>query len=306
MNDNVRRLIRYICDGAVKEAQQQARIILDSEHTEKNKRFREEMIRKLETKKKFIELPYNLKSLLIAEDCKNFAEEKFLLRENEMIITQKILALFRASNKLIELGIPYMPTLMLYGKSGCGKTEFARYIAYKADLPFVYVKFSNLIDSALGSTQKNVSRIFEYVKSVPCVLCFDEIDTIGMERGQKDDVGEMNRVVIALMQEIDQLSNNAIIIGTTNRFDRLDRALIRRFSLQYEVAPLSASEGIALANKFFDYTEIKPIDMNKWYISNNFSNEIPAYMIIKACTEYVVNQVLKESAEQALRERETK
>lgn len=105
----------------------------------------------------------------------------------------------------------------------------ARYIAHKAKLPFLRIQFSSLVDSHLGQTQSNLARIFDYVRTAPCVLCFDEIDAVGMARGQKDDVGEMNRVVIAIMQEMDRLPNNVIIIGTTNRFDRLDPALIRRF-----------------------------------------------------------------------------
>ena len=298
MNENTRRLISYVCDGDMKRAKQQARIILDSDHTEKNMRFREDNIRKLEAKKSLIELPYNLKSLLIAEDSENYPEGKFLLRDDEMMIAERTLATYRASNKLIELGIPYLPTLMLYGESGCGKTELARYIAYKADLPFVYVRFSNLLGSLLGDTQKNLSRIFEYVRSAPCVLCFDEIDTIGMARGQQDDVGEMSRVVIALMQELDQLPNNVIIIGTTNRFDRLDKALVRRFSLQYEVTPLSDSEAAELTNKFFGYAGMTPPDIPKWLIENDLSGKIPAYKVIKACTEHIVAQILKEETKQ--------
>lgn len=166
---------------------------------------------------------------MIAEDTEEFPEARFLLRNEEKSITQNIVAIYRASEKLNEMGIPYLPALMLYGQSGCGKTMLARYIAHKAKLPFLRIQFSSLVDSHLGQTQSNLARIFDYVRTAPCVLCFDEIDAVGMARGQKDDVGEMNRVVIAIMQEMDRLPNNVIIIGTTNRFDRLDPALIRRF-----------------------------------------------------------------------------
>lgn len=295
MNNDIRNLISYVCQGNLKSAQMQAKNILEADNTEKNKRFREDMIHRLEMQKGFENLPQNLKSLLVIEEPENYPEGKFLLRDNEMTIAEKTLSTYRASSKLIELGIPYLPTLMLYGKSGCGKTELARYIAYKANLPFIYVRFSNLVTSYLGSTQKNIASIFEYVRTTPCVLCFDEIDTIGMARGQRDDVGEMNRVVIALMQEMDRLPNNVIIIGTTNRFDRLDEALVRRFSLQYEVTPLSEAEGLALADRFFGYAGIKPSNLSEWYSDNiDFFDIIPAHKIVKACTEYIVNEVLKE------------
>lgn len=293
MNNNIRQLIKYICDGNMNLAKQQTRLILNADHTEKDKQFREDMICKLD-KKNTVELPYNLQSLLIAEAPENYKEEKFLLRDTERIIAEKTLATYRASDRLIQLGIPYISTLMLYGESGCGKTELARYIAHKADLPFLYVKFSTLMDAYLGSTQKNLAKIFEYIKSTSCVLCFDEIDTIGMARGQENDIGEMNRIVIAIMQELDQLSNNVIIIGTTNRYDRLDKALIRRFSLKYEVTPLSHDEALKLSDKFFGYANIMPSDISEWFASYAFPEKIPAYKVIKACTEYIVAKVLKD------------
>lgn len=190
------------------------------------------------------------------------------------------------------MGIPYLPALILHGESGCGKTMLARYIAHKADLPFVYVQFSNLVDSHLGSTQSNVAKVFGYARSAPCVLCFDEIDAIGMARGQKDDVGEMNRVVIALMQEMDRLTNKAIIIGTTNRFDRLDPALVRRFPLQYELKPLVAAEVKQLAQKFFSYAGVDSTDWLFTWCSQTFGEVTPASSVVKECTNEIVKQVL--------------
>ena len=183
---------------------------------------------------------------------------------------------------------------MLYGQSGCGKTMLARYIAYKAKLPFVYVNFSYLLDSKLGGTQGNLARIFDYAKRAPCVLCFDEIDAIGMSRAQRDDVGEMNRVVIALMQEIDRLSGNVIIVGTSNRFDRLDPALVRRFPLQYEIKPLSPGDAALLARNFFTYADIDTT--GKWFSiwSKQFTESVPASTVVKECTEWIVNQVLNQ------------
>lgn len=294
MNNNERILIRYVCDGDVRRAQKQARIILDGLKSQKDEQFKGEMLRKLDSKANLVELPYNLQHLLVAEDTANFPAARFLLRENEEAATNRVLALYRASEQLAEKGIPYLPALILHGESGCGKTMLARYIAHKAGLPFVYVQFSNLVESYLGKTQSNISRVFEYVRSAPCVLCFDEIDAVGMARGQKDDVGEMNRVVIALMQELDRLPNNVIIIGTTNRFDRLDPALVRRFPLQYQLQFLQPYEIEQLAQKFFNYSGIKCDAWIHGWCSSTFDSEAPASDVIRACTEVVVNKILLE------------
>lgn len=293
MNNNVQILLRYVCDGDIKKAKQQARIILGGITTKKDEQFRDDMLRKLDAKGQFIELPSNLKGLLVAEDSEHFPEGKFLLRKKEANAVEEVLSLFRAADRLAEMGIPYLPALILHGESGCGKTELARYIAHQAKLPFVYVRFSNVVSSYLGSTQSNIARIFDYARSAPCVLCFDEIDAVGMARGQSNDVGEMNRIVIALMQELDQLPNNVIIIGTTNRFDRLDPALIRRFPLQYELLPLTPTEAMELAQKFFRYTGLDTAKLESWY-STAFTENIPASSVVRVCTEVVVSHIMKE------------
>lgn len=295
MNDHERELIRHVCDGDIRKARQAARIVLNGLTAKKDEQFKGNMLRKLDAKGNFIELPYNLSNLLIAEDMTNFPEARFLLRESEAETVRKALSLYRASEKLAEMGIPYLPAIILHGQSGCGKTMLARYIAHNAQLPFVYVQFSNLLDSKLGGTQSNLARVFEYVRTASCVLCFDEIDAIGMARGQRDDVGEMNRIVIALMQEMDRLSNNVIIIATTNRFAQLDSALIRRFPLQYELKPLLHDEAMVLARKFFAYAGIDTTEgwFEAWF-RQLFGETVPASTVVKECTEWIVNQIMNQ------------
>lgn len=296
MTDDTKRLLQYICDGDIKKSQQQARIVINSDITAKDKYFRDMMIRKLDSKaSNLIELPPNLQELLIAEDVANFPMSRFLLREEEAKIIEKTISISKASDRLSELGISFLPALMLFGQSGGGKTMLARYIAHKAGRPFVYVRFSNLVSSYLGSTQSNISKVFDYARAAPCVLCFDEIDAVGMSRGQKNDVGEMNRIVIALMQEMDRLPNNVIVVGTTNRFDRLDPALIRRFSVRHEIMPMTFSQIKSLAIKFFDHTGIKTDSwFNNWCDLNFMENE-PASTVIEKCTNYVIEKILKET-----------
>lgn len=294
MNNDERILIRYVCDGDMRRAQMQARCILGTITSQKDAAFRDDMIRRIEAQKDFVKLPDSLKGLLAIDDSAVFPESKFLLRKTETEAAEKTISLYRASERLASMGIPYLPALMLYGESGCGKTELARYIAYRAKLPFVYVRFSSVVDSHLGGTQSNIAKIFEYVRTNPCVLCFDEIDAIGTARGQAHEMGEMNRVVIAIMQELDQTLNNAIIIGTTNRFDQLDPALVRRFPLRYELMPLSPDEIRAFAHKFFRYAGL-PSDgwIDEWY-NKTFVGEAPASTVVWECTDVVVKHILRE------------
>jgi ATPases of the AAA+ class len=294
LNDSERELVRFVCDGDIKKAQQQVRTLLNGMTAKRDVTFQQNMLRKLDSKAmNLLELPYNLKELLIAEDTENFPMRKFVLREDERAVVERILRVLKASEMLSELGIEYLPALMLYGESGGGKTMLARYIAHRANLPFIYVRFSSIVSSYLGSTQSNIAKVFEYARSSPCVLCFDEIDAVGMARGQKNDVGEMNRIVIALMQEMDRLPNNIIIIGTTNRFDRLDPALIRRFPIRHEVLPMSKEDAVALARKFFRYCGAgEPAEGAKEWCLSNFGEAAPASLVVSKCTDWVIERVM--------------
>ena len=80
----------------------------------------------------------------------------------------------------------------------------------------------------------------------------DEIDVIGQSRGSKTDVGEMNRILINLIQCIDKLPNNVLLLGATNRDDILDPALSRRFFHKQEMHRLDREERIELCRSYFE------------------------------------------------------
>lgn len=297
MNDHERLLLRYVVDGDIRKAQKQARVVLENINSQRDREMKRDMLRRLDAKgPNFIELPYNLQELLFAEDVSDFPTQRFLVRKDEEQVVQQALAIRSAADRLQTMGIQYYPTVILHGASGTGKTMLARYIAHCADLPFVYVRFSSLVNSYLGATQSNIGKVFAYARSAPCVLCFDELDAVGMARGQKNDVGELNRVVIALMQELDNLPNNVILIGTTNRFDRLDPALVRRFAIQHQVESLCREDAKALAEKFFAYTSICPPDFGAWFNATVGvdGNAFPASHIANLCTNWLVEKIVSE------------
>jgi AAA+ superfamily predicted ATPase len=94
----------------------------------------------------------------------------------------------------------------------------------------------------------------------------DEIDAIGLSRGQSNDVGEMARIVITLMQEIDQLTNKTIVLGATNRIQDIDAALRRRFTREHEVLPLTKEESHNLVVNYLN-------DCGYYDVSENFIEE---------------------------------
>lgn len=259
---------------------------LNSCKVQKEQAFCQAMLKKLgETEK--IKIPYNLQNILMVTMPNEYKSEKFFLRDCDKPIVDGALQTYQAARTLEEAGISYVPTVLLHGTSGCGKTELAKYIAYKAGLPFVYVRFSGLVDSLLGKTAQNLNLIFHFTRTIPCVLCFDEIDAIGMARGDTSDVGEMSRIVIALMQELDTLPNSNLIIATTNRFDRLDQALVRRFNFKKEVFPMTKEECATMAEQFFTSAGLGITPPAGW-ASEKFGDNTPAYTVIRECTMYLV------------------
>lgn len=292
MNQMERILIDCVCRNDFAQAKKIAKDILQRIHTQSDEKFKERNLQLL-GESEALKVPYNLQHILVVEDVRDYPEERFLLRENEKHLIEKMKNAYAAASWLEEKGLKYLPSLLLYGKSGCGKTELAKYIAYKMGLPFVYVRFSSLVESLLGKTQSNLSLIFEFVKTVPCVLCFDEIDAIGMQRGDQNDVSEMSRVVIAMMQEIDRLPNRVVLVGTTNRHDRLDAALARRFITSHEIKPLCREESIALSGKVFAAAGIQGKKYETW-AQEAFGENVAASEVINRSVEKIVEVFMAE------------
>jgi SpoVK/Ycf46/Vps4 family AAA+-type ATPase len=119
--------------------------------------------------------------------------------------------------------------VLLSGPPGNGKTSYAEAIAEALSLPFFIVRYDALIGSYLGETNVRLRNLFDYVKTRPCVLFFDEFDSIGKERGDTHETGEIKRVVSFLLMQIDQLPSYVLTIAATNHAELLDRAVWRRF-----------------------------------------------------------------------------
>ena len=132
--------------------------------------------------------------------------------------------------------------LLLVGPPGNGKTTLAEAIAESLARPFFVVRYELMIGSFLGETAGRLKRVFDYVRTVPCVLFFDEFDTLGKERGDTHETGEIKRVVSSLLMQIDDLPSYVVVVAATNHSELLDRAVWRRFQLRLKLPPPSQKQ----------------------------------------------------------------
>lgn len=121
--------------------------------------------------------------------------------------------------------------ILLHGPPGTGKTLIAKAVATECSLNFFSVKGPELMNKYVGQSEENVRKVFQQARdAAPCVIFFDELDSLAPNRGRSGDTGGvMDRIVSQLLAELDGLhkSHDVFVIGATNRVDLLDPALLR-------------------------------------------------------------------------------
>jgi SpoVK/Ycf46/Vps4 family AAA+-type ATPase len=154
----------------------------------------------------------------------------------------------RRASLLRAHGLDPRHRILLVGPPGNGKTSLAEAIAESLAVPFFVVRYEAMIGSYLGETAGRLKRVFDYTRTTPCVLFFDEFDAVGKERGDVHETGEIKRVVTSLLMQVDDLPSYTIVIAATNHAELLDRAVWRRFQIRLALEQPSTK---ALA-RYFD------------------------------------------------------
>jgi len=174
-------------------------------------------------------------STLYFTDRSNVNLEDVVFNEAVSAQINQFLKEYHFREVLERYELPVVNKMLLYGKTGCGKTMTAKAIAKKLDKKIIIVNLASIVSSKLGETAKNIEGLFKEVLYESAVLFFDEFDSLGQIRDYDNkDSSEMKRVVNAILQLIDNFPKKSILIAATNQIQMIDEALVRRFELKLE------------------------------------------------------------------------
>ncbi len=195
-----------------------------------------------------------------------------------------------------RMGIRPSRGVLLYGPPGTGKTLLAKAVAKESEANFIQVKGPSLLSMWVGKSEEGMRKVFERARQVaPCVIFFDEIDSLAGRRGMEQGTKVTERVLNQLLAEMDGLEDlkDILVIGATNRPDMLDTALLRpgRFD---KILLVNAPEEEGRLNILKIHTSKMPLA--KDVDLNEFAKETAGY------TGADLEAVVREAAYFALRE----
>jgi transitional endoplasmic reticulum ATPase len=165
-------------------------------------------------------------------------------------------------DSFVRMGIRPSRGILLYGPPGTGKTLLAKAVAKESEANFIQIKGPSLLSMWVGKSEEGVRKIFERARQVsPCIIFFDEIDSLAGKRGMDQGTKVTERVLNQLLAEMDGLEdlNEILIIGATNRPDMLDPAILRpgRFD---KILLVNAPEEKGRKNILEIHTKKMPLD----------------------------------------------
>lgn len=150
---------------------------------------------------------------------------------------------------------------LLQGKPGTGKTEAVKQLARTMNREVFMVDFAAVIDSKMGQTTKNISRLYKEINSFAhpeqVIVMFDEIDAVALDRTNSNDLREMGRATSAMLKGMDNINDRIVLVATTNLYEHFDKALTRRFDAIIDFNRYNRDDLIMIAEKLLENYLIK-------------------------------------------------
>lgn len=159
--------------------------------------------------------------------------------------------------ELQSAGLKVPRTALFFGAPGTGKTRLALWAAAQLSLPVVLARLDGLTSSYLGTTARNIRALFDFANRYQCVLLLDEFDGIAKLRDDPQELGEVKRVVNAVLQAMDARSPLGLTIAITNHESLLDPAVWRRFDARIEIGLPDAPTRLKIIERYVQGFDIK-------------------------------------------------
>ncbi|MFL6479486.1 MAG: CDC48 family AAA ATPase [Nitrososphaera sp.] len=151
------------------------------------------------------------------------------LQEAKRVLHDNLITSIKEPDKFIKMGIRPSRGALLYGPPGTGKSLLARALATESNANIIVVRGPEVLSKWVGESEKAIREIFRKAKtSSPCIVVFDELDSLARPRAHEDDLLGNERVLSQILTEMDDAgSAGVIVIGITNRPDLIDTSLLR-------------------------------------------------------------------------------
>lgn len=180
-----------------------------------------------------------------------------VLERDVLEICREVVEEHHRADLLGSYGIEPRHRLLFAGPPGNGKTTLAEAIASELMYPLIVVRYENIIGSYLGETASRLQKVFETARSRKCVIFLDEFETLGKERGDTRETGEIKRVVSSLLLQIDRLPSHTVVITASNHPELLDRAVWRRFQVKVQLSSPTKEQVVQFIKSFEERTGFK-------------------------------------------------
>jgi MoxR-like ATPase len=181
-----------------------------------------------------------------------------ILNERLVRATEHLQEQWLGAAELQAAGIKIPRTTLFFGPPGTGKTRLALWAASKLGLPVVLARLDGLMSSYLGTTARNIRTLFDFANRYQCLLLLDEFDGIAKLRDDPQELGEVKRVVNAVLQAIDARAPLGLTIAITNHEALLDPAVWRRFDARIEIGLPDAVSRVEIIERYTQGFGIKP------------------------------------------------